>query len=159
MTTSVSLIIPAYNEAERLPLTLRCIQSYRQQNAGPSECIVVDDGSEDSTADVVIGFSSEHPWCCLHRLDAHTGKGAAVRAGMLQAKCDLVFFSYADLSASLANLTTALRLLSGDVDVVFGSRTHPDAKIVRRQPVSRRFAARLGNCLIRGLLRRAVHNA
>lgn len=149
MSTPLSLIIPAYNEAERLPSTLQSLQKYRREHSGPAECIVVDDGSGDATAEVVAGFAAGEPWCRLHRLDAHAGKGAAVRSGMLEAVCDQAFFTDADLSTSLANLVPASRLLDSDVDLVLGSRTHPDAKIVRPQPFTRRLAARLGNRLIR----------
>ena len=142
MTTPLSLIIPAYNEAQRLPSTLQSLLDYRQEHGVPAECIVVDDGSGDATAKVVAGFAAGEPWCRLHRLDAHTGKGAAVRVGMLESACDQAFFTDADLSASLTNLAPASRLLDGDVDVVLGSRTHPEAKIVRPQPFTRRLAAR-----------------
>lgn len=152
MTISISLVVPAYNEAGRLPLALQTIQRYRQEHPVIEECIIVDDGSDDNTADIAAGFAVRETWCTLKRLDAHRGKGVAVRAGMLLAQCEQVFFTDADLSASLANIPPASRQLGENVDVLIGARTHSESRITRRPPISRRIAARFGNILIRVML-------
>ena len=81
----LSIIVPAYNEEQRLPQTLRNITSYVQDSGFAAEIIVVDDGSADDTARVVEEFAASHPIVHLIRND-HRGKACTVQTGMLAAK-------------------------------------------------------------------------
>jgi dolichyl-phosphate beta-glucosyltransferase len=109
---SLSIVIPAYNEEERLPPTLHAILSYLK--CGPysdAEVVVVDDGSRDRTAEVVEAAarqdeveSGKGPRIRLLRNPGNRGKGYSVRHGMLQARGEWILFSDADLSAPIEEL-------------------------------------------------------
>src|SRR5215471_60369 len=81
-----SIVIPAYNEAERLPRYLREVVSYFDGRDEPYEVLVVDDGSVDGTSGVVHKLQQAHPGVALVRFPSNRGKGRAVRAGMLHAR-------------------------------------------------------------------------
>ena len=159
---SVSLILPAYNEAERIGSALDELFGYLHR-AGPArdgalpasdmghvEVIVVDDGSADATADIVA-HRQEHnggAHADLHlMLREHAGKGAAVRAGMLEAKGDYIVFADADLATppdQLPLLTNAL----AHHDIALGSRVQPDGTDRRAsQPLHRRLLGRVFHSL------------
>ena len=82
---SLSIVIPAYNEAERLPATLREVVDFLRDERRDAEVIVVDDGSKDHTSDVARSFASEAPAVRLIRLPQNRGKGYAVRTGVVNA--------------------------------------------------------------------------
>ena len=94
---SLSLIVPAYNEAARIDATIREAVAWLGAQPFATELIVVDDGSDDPTADLAESALSELGSGQLVRID-HGGKAAAVRAGMLAASCDQIAFTDADLA-------------------------------------------------------------
>ena len=114
----VSIVIPAYNEARRLPLTLDGWRDFLGRQAYAWEVIVVDDGSRDATAAVAAEAGAR-----VIRLAPNQGKGAAVRAGMLAADGLVIAYADADLNVAPAHLTAALRDIdSGAADLVIGRR-------------------------------------
>lgn len=120
-TPDLTLVIPAYNEAARLPATLSAIQQELDQWWLDYEVLVVDDGSHDRTSEVTDQFDDR--FSCL-RLRKNAGKGAAVRAGMLHASGRVVAFTDADLPFDLQALREAATWISADqCDVVCGDRT------------------------------------
>jgi len=159
---SVTLVLPAYNEAARLGSALDDLFAYLRGTApvreggrpaselGPVDVLVVDDGSTDQTADLVVQRAEAHagdsPRLSLLRRP-HGGKGAAVQAGMLEAEGDYVLFADADLATppdQLPLLTEAL----ADHDVALGSRVHPDGSDRRAsQPAHRRLLGRVFHAL------------
>jgi dolichyl-phosphate beta-glucosyltransferase len=97
MTVRLSLIIPAYNEAERLPPYLSAVRRHLTDQFGPDhEVLVVDDGSGDGTAAAVAERAWGWPQLRLLTHPANLGKGAAVRTGMLAAAGELLLFADAD---------------------------------------------------------------
>ena len=132
MTGSVSLIIPAHNEARRIGPTLERVCSYLDGRL-EHEVVVVDDGSTDRTPAVVAQLARRHPQIRLLRQERHRGKGAAVRLGALSAAGQFVCFSDADLSTPIEELEPMLELLEHRYDVVIGSRAHPASQILVRQ--------------------------
>jgi len=121
----VQLIIPAFNEQNRLPSTLRSLRAYALSTAGlphpPLEVLVVDNGSTDRTAEVALAMSTPAmPVRVLHC--AEPGKGAAVRAGIAASTADVVGFMDADGATELSALAAAADLLDAGADVVIGSR-------------------------------------
>jgi glycosyltransferase involved in cell wall biosynthesis len=98
-----SIIIPAYNEALRLPQSLRRLRDWLSRQPYPAEVIVVDDGSTDETSEVVRRAMDEWPTLRVHRIE-HGGKGAAVRAGAGIAQGALVAFADADFSMPVDEL-------------------------------------------------------
>jgi dolichyl-phosphate beta-glucosyltransferase len=144
----LSVVIPAYNEERRLGPTLASIQRYLAARSYSSEIIVVDNASEDATAEVarragvqVIG-------------EPHRGKGAAVRTGMLAAHGQYALFSDADLSTPIEEVERLMEALRQGSDIAIASRALPESRLPVRQPWYRELVGRLGNVLVRML---AVH--
>lgn len=133
----LSIIIPAYNEAQRIGATLRAIHHFLAPKAYTWEIIVVDDGSTDLTAQIVHNAAARIPHLSLTQLPTNLGKGAAVRAGMLRARGTARLFADADNSTSIEQVDKLMPFLREGVDVVIGSRTAPGASITRRQSPAR----------------------
>src|SRR5271168_5064543 len=88
-TLDLSVVIPAYNEEDRLPKTLDCIFAYLQARSCRAEIIVVDDGSSDRTAEIVIAYRQKYPGLRLVTNERNRGKGFGVRHGMLEARGEI----------------------------------------------------------------------
>ena len=103
MSASLSVVIPAYNEAARMGKTLRAVVDYLSQNTPDSEVIVVDDGSSDHTADLArqVFQDSKGLRTSVISYKSNLGKGRAVRLGLLAARSDVALFSDADLSTPI----------------------------------------------------------
>lgn len=147
----LSIIIPAYNESERLPDTLALVRDWVEKQSFETEVLVVDDGSKDTTVDVVEEIIHRFPGLKLLKNEQNKGKGGVVKQGMLAAKGDWRLFMDADHSTPI---TEADKLLSQtkEFEVVIGSRyLHPES-IKIKQPWKRRVISRLGNQLIQMLV-------
>jgi len=168
-----SIVIPAYNEAARIRSTLETIRDYAARTHRPLEVIVVDDGSTDTTADIVRQFlpadaagrtpsGSEGPLprpegrstCPVHLLvnDRNRGKGFAVRRGMLEARGDFILMCDADLSAPIDELEKLRPWIERGCDIVIGSRDLPDSVLDPPQPLARRLMAWTFRAIRRRLL-------
>lgn len=139
----LTIVVPAYNEAERLGRTLPRILACVATFPGGGRVLVVDDGSTDDTGDAVRAQMPAHPNLDLITLSRQGGKGAAVRAGMLAASTEIVGFMDADLSTDLQHVLQAVAAIRDGADVVIGSRALPNSQTVLRQPVYRRVGARI----------------
>lgn len=139
--------MPAYNEEVRLPETLSQILTYLGTQAYEAELIVVDDGSDDRTADVVEVRLPAHPNLHLIR-NPHRGKGYAVRSGVLAAAGSLVFLCDADLSMPIDELGKFIPLMDAGWDIAIGSR---EAQGARRynEPFYRHLMGRVFNGVVR----------
>ncbi|HXI12327.1 MAG TPA: dolichyl-phosphate beta-glucosyltransferase [Thermoanaerobaculia bacterium] len=134
---SVSIIIPAYNEAARIGDTIRRLLAYRHEpDAGILEIIVVDDGSRDGTTSIVKSMQAE-PALRLISYGANAGKGYAIRRGVVEAKGDLILLSDADLSTPIEELVL-LRHALKTADIAIGSRAIDPAKVRIKQNKLRR---------------------
>jgi len=118
----LSVVIPAYNEADRLPPYLAAITKYLEYRALRSEILVVDDGSTDSTATIVHRLSAETPVIRLLRLRRNLGKGGAVRAGVLAAEGELILIADADGATPIAEIERLEVELANGADIAIGSR-------------------------------------
>lgn len=120
----LQLIIPAYNEEQRLPITLRELRGYVLGARGSGlqvEVLVVDNASDDATARVArAADSAELPIRVINCLTR--GKGAAVRAGVLASDAEVIGFMDADGATAMEALDQAVEILAGGVDVAVGSR-------------------------------------
>ncbi|HXK33177.1 MAG TPA: dolichyl-phosphate beta-glucosyltransferase [Dehalococcoidia bacterium] len=145
----VSIVLPAYNEAERLPAGLDRVIDYLRTQPYGSEVVVTDDGSRDATPDIVrarAATAEDRPHDVSVRLLQHArnqGKGAAIRTGMLAAEGDFVFFMDADLATPPEEIGTLLGELERGADIASGSRIQPDGSDMRAsQPFQRRLVGK-----------------
>jgi dolichyl-phosphate beta-glucosyltransferase len=145
----LSVVIPAYNEAERLPLTLERVCSYLDRAHPDHELIVVDDGSADGTTEAARKALAARSRSRVLTLPENRGKGAAVRAGMLAARGRRVLFSDADLSTPIEEEARLAEALARGADVAIGSRAHPASRITRAQGSVRESMGRTFNVLVR----------
>lgn len=151
--TSLSIVIPAFNEERRLGNTLERVRDYlTSREFGSPEVLVVDDGSRDGTAALVVEFASKHPPFRLLRNPGNRGKGFAVRHGMLEATGAWRLFSDADLSAPIEELDPLLRaVIDQKAQVAIGSRALDRSKIRVHQPAAREYSGRVFNWIMRGI--------
>ena len=144
-----SIVIPAYNEAGRIPATLRSVVDCVRQQGWSAEVIVVDDGSTDATAQVVRAFAAGAPEVRLLQNSGNRGKGYSVRAGMLQALGEVVMFTDADLSAPMVEAERLFAAIAGGADIAIGSRWLETSRQTHRQPFYRQFFGRCFNAVTR----------
>lgn len=152
MLRAFSLVIPAFNEADRIGQNLRNALAYLRETSPESELIVVNDGSTDATSAVVRDVFS-NPGPIATRLLEHSpnrGKGAAVREGLLAAKHSIALFSDADFSTPIDEAPKLINpIAGGEVDVAFGSRAVDRTLIGQRQPWRREQGGRVFNLIVR----------
>jgi len=142
-----SIVIPAFNEARRLPPYLREVIDYFEERGDRYEVIVVDDGSRDGTADRVREVAGDAPVRVIP-LAGNEGKGAAVRHGMLAAVGAYRMFADADGATPIAELKRLEAALAGGADVAIGSRTVTDPGVAVIARSHRVVAGRLFNGLV-----------
>jgi dolichyl-phosphate beta-glucosyltransferase len=145
----LEIVVPAYNEAARLPRGLGLLCAKLDDLGIAAEVIVVDNGSTDATPDIVRDWSGPVPvrlLSCVRR-----GKGAAVRAGLLATTAPYVGFCDADMATDLSALDEVLRLLGEGRHVVVGSRRHPGSVVEMIGNPVRRLGAITFNRLVRDL--------
>ena len=152
----LSVVVPAYNEADRLPATIRAIVAYLADQPYPSELIVADDGSDDATVDVARRALDKRIPIRILELD-HRGKAAAVRAGVLATTGRNVLFTDADLSSPIAGVERLLALRDMGHDVVIGSREGVNARRIR-EPAYRHLMGRAFNWFVRAIAVRGVRD-
>jgi dolichyl-phosphate beta-glucosyltransferase len=150
----LSVVIPAYNEAERLPPTLRRVAE--ALSGRECEIVVADDGSTDGTAEAALALGL--PGLRVLRADRNRGKGDAVRRGMLGAVGDRRLMTDADLSTPIADLARLEAALDAGADVAIGSRAVADSRVEVHQPFYREAMGRLFNACVRGLLLPGLHD-
>lgn len=121
----LSIVIPAFNEAARLPATLEMTLQHLNGRDGAFEIIVVDDGSTDDTAGLVRSTAGASNHVRLIRLPQNFGKGFAVRSGIINAEGDRVLFMDADGATPLTELAVLEAHMNGTgAEIVIGSRAH-----------------------------------
>ena len=145
----LSVIIPAHNEALRLPDTLEKMQQFIRQQPYQVELIVVENASQDPTAQVVREWQARLPELSLISLP-EAGKGNAVRVGMLAAHGAYRFMADADLSMPITEINKFLPPNLPDSVVAIGSREVPGSKRIDEPPY-RHFTGRVFNTLVRWL--------
>jgi dolichyl-phosphate beta-glucosyltransferase len=143
----VTIVIPAFNEANRLPRTLIALTSWIATRPEQFEVIVVDDGSTDGTSAIADNF----PAITFKVLPCNQGKGAAVRHGMLLAAGDLILMMDADLATPLSEFDLLKESITAGADIAIGSRPLQTSTLSVRQPLLRELAGRLFNFIVRSV--------
>jgi dolichyl-phosphate beta-glucosyltransferase len=144
----VSVVVPAFNEAERIAGTVVELRKELDQLTGGVEIVVVDDGSTDDTAARARAAGADRVLTHPH----NRGKGAAVRTGVLASRGRTVVFTDADLAYSTEQLPGLVAAIEAGNDVVIGSRTHPESETVVRASRLRAFGSRFINIVTRSML-------
>ncbi len=139
----LSIIIPVYNEENRILNTLRNVESYFKSKNYDYEIIVVNDGSKDKTSEIVSNFKD----IILIDNKENKGKGFVVRQGLLKAKGDYRLFTDADNSTPIEEIEKMIPYM-GDFDIIIGSRTMKKSLIKNPQPLSRRFVGKVFNLMV-----------
>ncbi len=163
----LSVVIPAYNEKNRIPDTLADVARYLQKQTYSSEILIVDDGSKDDTAEEVKHIASQiqvRP-DSVQRVELlqypdkqNRGKGYAVRYGLQRAKGEYRMFMDADNSTTIDHVEQFFPFFKQGYDVVIGSRDIQGANVAVRQSWIKELAGRGGNMFIRAVAVRGVYD-
>ena len=163
-TCYLSLVIPAYNEENRLPATLDRVFEYLATRKFSHEVIVVDDGSRDATREVVREYSQRFPVLRLESYDdggkpLNKGKGYAVRRGVLAARGRDILFSDADLSTPIEEMEKLLPpISSGEYGLAIASRGLPESDLAVHQPWYREYMGRAFNAFVQRVIETDIHD-
>lgn len=149
-THRLTVVVPAYHEAERIGPTVERIRRELAPviDPGELEVVVVDDGSADQTSEAAATGGADR----VVTLATNRGKGAAVRAGVAVATGRTVAFTDADLAYPPAQLARLLQLVESGWDIVVGSRHHEDTTTLAAAPPLRRIGGRVINAATRLVL-------
>jgi glycosyltransferase involved in cell wall biosynthesis len=142
----LSIVIPAYNEENRLPETLEQVLAYLKKQPFPSDVIVVENGSSDGTFEVARKFAEQHANLYVIKNDQR-GKGLAIQRGVKEAKGEYVLLCDADLSMPVEEISKFLPPQLNNVDIAIASREAPGA-VRYNEPYYRHFTGRVFNTLI-----------
>ena len=155
LQNSLSVVIPSYNEENRLPVTLERVAGYLQRRPGrKSEILVVNDGSSDRTAEISqeIAGKIQSDVLSMRVLDnpGNRGKGYSVRYGAAESRYDWVLFTDADLSAPIEECDKLLAaVIDGSHEIAIGSRALDRSLIGVHQPLFREMMGRFFNLVVR----------
>ena len=147
-----SIVIPAYNESQRLGATLEKVLAYVAKMGWSAEVIVVNDGSRDSTPGIVREWALRNPIVRLVENPGNRGKGYSVRHGMMEAAGELLLFTDADLSSPIYEAEKLIAAIQQGADIAIGSRWLRAELQTERQPLYRQFFGRVFNLLLRMVL-------
>ncbi len=154
----ISVVVPAFNERERIPATLERLREYFDGAGEEYEVIVADDGSTDGTVAFVESVTAAWPQLAVVALGRNQGKGAAVRAGMLRAHGEHRLFTDADLSTPIEELPRLRERLGGACQVAIGSRAVTGSTIDVHQPGRREMMGRTYNRLVQIIVLPGLHD-
>jgi len=149
LSTFLSVIIPAYNEENRLPGTLEQVFHFLEKQPFTSEVIIVENGSMDKTLEVAQEFTETHQ--TFRVIQSERGKGAAVQRGMLEAQGGYLFMCDADLSMPVEEIAKFIPPAPEDFDVAIASREAKGA-VRYNEPPYRHFGGRGINFIIQLLI-------
>jgi dolichyl-phosphate beta-glucosyltransferase len=148
----LSVVIPCYNEQDRLPASVEAIKSYMAAHGIDFELILADDGSSDGTPDVIARAMQDAPHVHSVRLAQNRGKGRALAEGVAASMGDRVLVTDADLSTPIDELPKLEAQLDAGAGVAIGSRAVGSSHIVIHQPVYRVLMGKTFNLIVQALL-------
>ena len=146
---TLSIVVPAYNEAARLPTTLPKLAQFCERH-GSVEVLIVDDGSKDTTAAVVQEFAARYPFARLLQNPGNRGKGYSVRHGMQKAQGDWILSTDADLSSPLEEVNKLIDAVDREQAAgAIGSRALDRSLVGVHQAAFREWSGRIFNVVMR----------
>jgi len=150
----ISIIIPAYNEENRIKITLFSIEKYFHNKN--FEIIVINDGSSDNTLELLNTLKDKLPNLELITYKKNRGKGYAVKKGIENAQGQYILFLDADNSTPIEEFEKLMTEIKKGFDIAIGSRYLEDSDIKIKQSILRILIGRLGNLLIQSLLIKGI---
>ena len=147
---NVSVVIPAFNEEKRLEPSLQRITEFLEKNFENFEILVVDDGSKDTTPEIVQKFKEKK--VKLIQNPKNMGKGFSVKLGMINAQHDYILFTDADLATPIEETTKFLEAIKQGYDVVIASRNVEGANITVEQPKYRQVLGKAFPLLVKSMV-------
>ncbi len=150
----LSIVVPAYNEARRLPPTMQALGEFFRNFTRSYEVLVVVEQSPDGTLEIAAGLAAQQAHFRVIDNGPQRGEGHAVRSGMLQARGEIVIYMDADLSVPLHEVPAFVRCFEEkpEVDVLVGNRQHAASCITRRQSPLRESMGQIFNRILKALL-------
>lgn len=147
----LSIIIPAYNEEALIVSTLNCLQAYLLARPDNFEIIVVDDGSQDKSVELVQQFQKLNKDVRLLVNQQNMGKGFSIQRGVLESRGQIIIFTDADLPYKLEAIEGFLQALRNGCDLAVGSRVLPGSE-VKGVPFLRYAAGQIFSWMVQAVL-------
>jgi dolichyl-phosphate beta-glucosyltransferase len=156
----LSIVVPAFDEARRLPPTLVELEKYAREFSRQIEVLLVVETSTDRSFEIAREFAAAHRQFIAIDSGVQRGKGHAVRTGVLRAQGDFIFYMDADLSVPLPEIGAFLECfaLHPEIDVLLGNRQHARSEIVRRQSPLREGLGKAFNRILQRLGIASLHD-
>ena len=148
----LSVVVPAYNEEQRLPRTIEQIQAYLDSTHADYELILVDDGSTDGTRELMHAASERNPRISIEALPFNRGKGRALATGVDVARGDPILLTDADLSTPIEELEDLQRALDGGAGIAIASRAMRGSRVEVSQPIYRVVMGKAFNLIVQAVL-------
>ncbi|MEP6754798.1 MAG: dolichyl-phosphate beta-glucosyltransferase [Chthonomonadales bacterium] len=158
LTPHLSIVVPAYNEIDRIGGSLKRMMEYFDAQSYAYEILVIDDGSTDGTLDLVKSLAGDHEQVSAFHYDGNRGKGYAVRYGILRSKGKFILFSDADLATPIEEVEHLFEGIKSGCDVAIGSRDVVGSKLEKRQSVIRELGGKVFNKLVQKLAVPGIHD-
>ncbi|HIH14728.1 MAG: glycosyl transferase family protein [archaeon GW2011_AR17] len=146
----LSIVIPAFNEEKSLEYSLQKIIDYGEKNFSDYEILVINDGSQDATADIAEKFKAKK--VKLIQNPKNMGKGFSVKLGMINAKYDLILFTDADLATPIEELPKFLKSIEEGYDIAIASRSIEGANIEVAQTKYRQVLGKAFPILVQNMV-------
>jgi dolichyl-phosphate beta-glucosyltransferase len=148
----LSVVVPCFNEEQRLPPTIGLIQRYLDARSEPYELILVDDGSADGTRGVMDEAARQHDSVRVVALPGNRGKGRALAEGVMVSRGDTVLVTDADLSTPIDELPKLEAALEAGAGVAIASRAIKGSRVELAQPVYRVVMGKVFNLIVQAVL-------
>jgi dolichyl-phosphate beta-glucosyltransferase len=145
----ISIVIPAFNEADNIFDNVKLVLDYCRNNFSQSEIILVNDGSDDGTLEIMNKLAQKHNEIVVIDNIVRKGKGYSLRKAMLRATGSYICFTDADLSAPIWQLNELIFRIEKGFDIAIGSRALQGSNIEAHQPWYRENMGRAFNLLVR----------
>jgi dolichyl-phosphate beta-glucosyltransferase len=153
-----SIVVPAYNEVERIGSSLARMLEYFDAQSYSYEILIVDDGSTDGTLPFVKEATADHDQVKVLHYDGNKGKGYAVRHGITRAAGNFILFSDADLSTPIEEVEKLFAHLKQGSEVAIGSRDVAGSKLEKHQSALRELGGKVFNRIVQMLAVPGIHD-